>query len=221
MDELMFNYATKEYVQARIAEAMAYAGSGGGGVDLSAFEYACIFEDSGATQHFYGKATNPTAGHSETGLNAVTKIIYEDSIKTINTAPYNATNLSQIVGGNNVEVLEAGANGFRQCTSLTSVYFPHLKQIANGAFRQCTALQSVEFGSIGYGLTPVSNILFQNCTQAELAITFYSTGANVDDNVSKIRNGATNATIVVKASENTTYGGNSYAAGDTILTSTP
>ena len=30
MDELSYRFATKEYVQARIAEAMAYAGSGGG-----------------------------------------------------------------------------------------------------------------------------------------------------------------------------------------------
>ena len=38
MDELRYRFATKEYVQARIAEAMNVAGGGGGGVQAETFE---------------------------------------------------------------------------------------------------------------------------------------------------------------------------------------
>lgn len=49
----------------------------------------------------------------------------------------------------------------------------------------------------------------------------HTTGAKTDALIASIRDGATNATIIIKAAEDTTYGGKDYAAGDTIITSTP
>jgi hypothetical protein len=114
------------------------------------------------------------------------------------------------------------------CTSLKTAYFPKLTGLnadhnsSRGVFAGCTALETVELGSVGYGLTMLENHNFYGCTQSGLTITFYiKNGANVDTYLTNVRNGATNATIIIKASEATTYGGVSYAAGDTILTSNP
>ena len=65
-----------------------------------------------------------------------------------------------------------------------------------------------------------SSPVFYDCTQSNLTITIYTTGDKVDTFLPKIRAGATAATIVIKASGATTYGGTSYAAGATIVTST-
>lgn len=113
---------------------------------------------------------------------------------------------------------------FRACTSLASVSFPRATKIgvySSNVFKSCAALATAEFGSVGYPITEIRNDAFSGCTQSTLTITVYTKGTNVDAHVSNIRNGATNATIILKAAENTTYGGTSYAAGDTILTSTP
>ena len=85
-------------------------------------------------------------------------------------------------------------------------------------FRGCTALESVQLGSVGYSVT-VENNNFYGDTQTGLTITVYTTGANADTAVANIRSGATNATIIIKAAEGTTYGGASYSAGDTMITS--
>ena len=47
----------------------------------------------------------------------------------------------------------------------------------------------------------------------------FTNAANVDNLLTNIRNGATNATIIIKAAEATTYNGTAYAAGATIITS--
>ena len=117
-------------------------------------------------------------------------------------------------------------NAFNQCTALERFYAPNISQISNltngnqySAFYNCTALQSAQFGSANHAVTTIHNTTFANCTQSGFTITVYTTANYVDTLVSNIRNGATNATIIIKASEATTYNGTSYAAGDTILTS--
>jgi hypothetical protein len=79
----------------------------------------------------------------------------------------------------------------------------------------------VQIGSVGHPAPTTNNQPFYGCTQSNLTITAYQTGANADTLVSNYRKNATNATIIIKASENTTYNGTSYSAGDTMVTSTP
>lgn len=113
------------------------------------------------------------------------------------------------------------------CTALKTVYLPKVTKLASygagnrGCFSGDTALENVQIGSIGYAVDTVDINPFKGCTQTGLIITIYTTGDYADTAVANVRNGATNATIVIKASEATTYNGTSYAAGDTILTSTP
>lgn len=113
---------------------------------------------------------------------------------------------------------------FRSCSNLASVSFPRATKIGvytSLVFKDCTALATAEFGSVGYPIIGIMNDAFSGCTQSGLTITVYTTGSYVSTLLANIRNGASNATIIIKASEATTYNGTSYAAGDTIVTSTP
>ena len=89
----------------------------------------------------------------------------------------------------------------------------------SGQFYSNTALATVTLGSVGYPVIGMRNNMFAGCTQTGLTITIYTTGANADGYLSAIRNGATNATIIIKASEDTTYNDVSYAAGEVMITS--
>lgn len=112
---------------------------------------------------------------------------------------------------------------FKNMTGLTSFKAEKCIKPSGGNFTNIfqydTALQSIQFGSIGYGVYDMNNRVFMGLSQNNLTITMFCKGADVDNILTWSRNGATNATIIIKASEATTYGGNSYAAGDTILTS--
>lgn len=83
----------------------------------------------------------------------------------------------------------------------------------------CRYLVAAQLGSVGHPCTTISKYVFKNCTQTGFTITAYCRGDFVDTLTTNIRNGATNATIIIKASEETEYNGTSYNAGDTILTS--
>lgn len=113
---------------------------------------------------------------------------------------------------------------FSNCTALKTVYLPKITSLnadanpTRGVFRGCTALESVQIGSVGYSAN-IANNNFYGDTQTGLTITVYTTGAYADTVLTNIRNGATNATIIIKAAEATTYNGTSYAAGETIITS--
>ena len=120
------------------------------------------------------------------------------------------------------ELTSMGQQAFLACTSLQTFVAPKLRNCnASRSLRQCSALTTVQLGSVGYGVTSISNLFFEQDTQTGLTITIYTTGSYVNTALTSTRNGATNATIIIKASEVTTYGGTSYAAGDTIVTSTP
>jgi hypothetical protein len=119
--------------------------------------------------------------------------------------------LADLVFAGNVDLVSVIATGI---TSLATSGGQ-----GNGQFYGCTGLQTVEIGSVGYGITDSRTWCFRNCTQTGLTITLYTTGSYTDTLVSNIRSSATHATIIIKASEATTYNGTSYAAGDTILTS--
>lgn len=109
------------------------------------------------------------------------------------------------------------------CTSLKEIYLPSCA-IVNGDGRYAlgnnTALEKLEVGSVGHGVVGFKDIALYGCTQSFLTVTIYTTGSNADTMLANIRNSATNATIIIKAAEATTYNGTEFAAGDTIVTST-
>lgn len=107
------------------------------------------------------------------------------------------------------------------CTRLTSLYAPRKTVIGNRSINNCKVLKTVEVGSIGYAVTAIHNQAFFDDTQIELTITVYTSGDYVDTAMANIRNSATRSTIIIKAAADTTYNGAAYAAGSTILTSTP
>ena len=130
--------------------------------------------------------------------------------------------LSTIVGDFS-EVADIRGSAFYGCKLLsTPLSFPKFTGITDNdiRFQNCINLPSVQLGSIGYGITSFRNTFFSNCSQSALTVTAYTSGDFVDEILPKIRNGATNATIIIKASEGTTYNGASYAAGETLITST-
>lgn len=127
------------------------------------------------------------------------------------------------------DILEQVPNAMcDQCQSLMHVDMPSAKIIGVYSaicFRGCTALETATFGSVGHPVQSCQNDVFTQCNQSWLAITMYTTGAKVDTLLANIRNGATNATIIIKAAEDTAYTFDdgmsmSFAAGKTIITST-
>ena len=111
---------------------------------------------------------------------------------------------------------------FYKCSALVTAKFPKATVIGTytaNCFYSCTALETAEFGSIGHGVTALRPDVFSNCTQTGLTITVYTTGAYADTALTNIRNGATNATIIIKAAEDTTYNDVAYSAGNTMITS--
>lgn len=184
---------------------------------------------------FYNRAT------TEGAWIALSKVNFKNSVTEIGQSGFYCCGALTTIDLSSIETLRGSAfqncgflsvqmpvlttiegSAFLGCSSMTSVNLPKITSLNNNMiFRDCSSLQTVEIGSIGYGITTSRNNIFQNCTQTGLTITVYSIGSYADTLVTNIRNGATNATIIIKASEATTYNGTSYAAGDTILTSTP
>ena len=110
----------------------------------------------------------------------------------------------------------------RGCSALTEVYLPYAKTVTNGgysAFGSCTALETIQLGSIGHALEEIDRYAFDGTTQSGLTVTAYCKGAYADSALSRIRNSATNATVIIKASEDTTYNGVIYLAGEALITS--
>lgn len=114
-------------------------------------------------------------------------------------------------------------NLFISCANLTDVYLLKCTDCSGQrAFSGCSSLETVQLGSIGYTVTSMHPYTFYQLTQSTLTITVYTEGSRIDTLLSRIKssNGATNATVIFKAAEATTYNDTEYAAGDTILTST-
>lgn len=110
-----------------------------------------------------------------------------------------------------------GANAY----GFGGFYMPKCQKIGNyWWYQSSTPNITVQLGSIGY---PVNNISsgqrpFGGATGSG-TVTVYTTGAMLDSVSAFFQNQAgANYTFVYKAAEATTYGGTSYAAGDTMLT---
>ena len=105
-------------------------------------------------------------------------------------------------------------NCFSGCNALVTAKFPKATGIGTytaNCFKSCTALETAEFGSIGHGVTALRPDVFSNCTQSFLTVTAFCKGDFADTLLANIRNGATNATIIIKDS----------TTGETLVTSTP
>ena len=113
---------------------------------------------------------------------------------------------------------EAGGADLYQ--KINTVFLPKITSVPTTAFMYQKQMQTVQIGSIGYGVTDIANSAFSNVTQSTLTITVYCNGVNADTLLTNIRNGATAAIIVMIASEDTSYNGTDYVAGETMITST-
>lgn len=148
---------------------------------------------------------------------ALTNIDVSTIVTLGNNAFQNCTSLTSLSFH---ALTSIGSSSLIACTGLTSLSMPLCASYPNTSMRGCTGLQTVQLGSVGHAVTGVGGNAFQGCTQSGLTITVYTTGGKVDTLLTNIRSGATAATVIFKASEATTYNGNSYAAGATMLTST-
>ena len=222
-------------------------GYGQGGGISDGYEITALNTDGFPTAvDHYGTEVHRQQYWNRTGSDGfwrnLTSITFKDVVTSVGqSAFYSCVDLTTI---DTKDIVSVQATGFQSCTSLTSLDFPKLTSVGQNAFTSCTAvkhaifpiltncsvqrvlrgclaLEDVQLGSVGYGVTGLSNLFFEQDTQTGLTITVYTTGSYADTAVANARNGATNATIVIKASEATTYDGTSYATGDTILTSTP
>lgn len=187
----------------------------------------------------YGTRCNP--------LSKVSKINFKNEIETIgkcaftscinltgeinmpkakmrsNSDPNDLFSGTQITKAFLGEVASVRNSMFANCANLTEVKIPKCKTVwcaSAWAFKNCTSLETIELGSIGYPINVKDKTSFNSLTQANLTITVYCTSATADSVLPNIRNGATNATIILKASEDTTYNDVAYAAGETMITST-
>lgn len=122
------------------------------------------------------------------------------------------------------ELTEIDNGAFSDCKRLKAISMPKITALGtytSSIFKGCVLLENVEVGSVGYPVTSWGSKNFDGCTQSVLVVTMHTTGEKVDALNASIRDGATNATIIIKAAADTTYNGATYASGETILTSTP
>lgn len=157
----------------------------------------------------------------DTGANAETFPIYCPVCTKIAD---NGCRGSGITSAELPELTEIGNAAFADCGRVKVISMPKITALGrytSSMFKGCVLLENVEVGSVGYPVVSWGSKNFDGCTQSGLVVTMYTTGEKVDTLNASIRDGATNATIIIKAAEDTTYNSATYAAGDTIITSTP
>lgn len=98
---------------------------------------------------------------------------------------------------------------------------PKVQYIGDYWWYQSNKNLTVQLGSIGYPVLQCKQRPFGGTTGTS-TVTVYTRGDLLDTISTAIKNQAgANYTFIFKASENTTYGGASYNAGDTMLTISP
>lgn len=204
-------------------------GQGGGSITNGIVFNAVNAQGAATEATFYGDAVpKGMFGRQANTANicsfpALTTVHLSASVTKIYEHAFRYSAVEVIDGCENVTNLNPTNNksAFSNAQALKSVVLPKVSVVPGDTFTSDTALETVVIGSVGHAVTNVVDTAFTGCTQSGLTITIYATGAYADTAVANARNKATAATIVIKASENTTYNGTSYSAGDTILTSTP
>lgn len=172
----------------------------------------------GATVYPYTLGANVSQDYRYP-LREVTKCNFKSEVLSVMMSAFRRSKLSEAILPRSVR--EIGSNAFRESNLVTAVV-PSAITFASGvyAFYGCKQLQACTLGGVGKGVVVNDELLFGLCSQKGLTVTVYTAGANADTALANIRNGATNATIVVKAAEDTSYNGAAFAAGETIITST-
>ena len=232
-------YATVvDFYGTSIRTAQFYGGNPYGAADVTPFKHLVRINTKNivASIDAYGLAGLPNLQPQGLNLSRVERLSGMQCGTGSNSAEF------ALICPQCVEITENGCKN----SGITSASFPVLTKIGNGAFsgctrvkaiaipkitalglytstifRNCKAMETLDVGSIGHAVTSWGSGNFDGCTQSGLIVTLYTTGEKVDALNANVRDGATSATIIIKAAENTTYNGAAYAAGDTILTSTP
>lgn len=180
----------------------------------------------------------PTANGKPSGR-YLTTINFQNSINSIQDGAFamcvELTTLPEAVLG--AQTIESQA--FWGCAKLSGSYtFPNITTLNSHIFRDCPNLDELNFpkatvlnsvsgygkkltvGSMGYGVTSLRYDWLQYDTLLT-DLTIFCTGDKVDAYLRDSRRytGGATAKIIFKASEDTTYGGTAYAAGETMLTS--
>ena len=134
------------------------------------------------------------------GLSSIT---IPDSVDSIGEQCFNASSLAHYVHEN--------------ARDLYGLNKPAVKAFNYGL----SHLEDMQLGAVGKPVTAIHSNAFSTGTVKSTAVfTIYTTGDKVDTILAAMRVKLTTQQIVFKASEATTYNGDSYAAGATILTST-
>lgn len=214
---------------------------------INADGYATEVDIYGTDIPKYLCGTSRTDNNSICGYSYVEKVNIKSNIVAVNEGAFKGCgiNANGIAPIEFLHLTSIGTNAFSN-SGFTVMSFPVLSSIGNiqtpfggkvteiympkcttmlqanasyGYFRGQRPLTTVEVGSIGYPISANMGYQFRDCTQSGLTITIYTTGDVADTRLAAIRTYATNATIIVKASEDTTYNGVSYSSGDTMITS--
>ena len=158
--------------------------------------------------------------NSGTGKNALSFDLYLPVCTTIKNGGASGSGVTKFIAPEATSINNASINS---CSRLTEIKLPKITIIGahtSTMFSKNPSLKTLEVGSVGFGVTSWGTNNYVEDTQADLTITMYTIGTKVDALLADIRNGATNATIIIKASEDTTYNDVAYSAGETMITST-
>lgn len=159
------------------------------------------------------------------GMN-LTSVTFHNTVR-IGEGAFQRTALVSITIPDSVESI--GHSCFRGQTALAHYVHENARDLygynkpAVKAFQYALShLEDMQLGAVGKPVTTIYYQAFLNSQAPSTAVvTIYTTGDRVDTLLTAMRTYLTKQTIVFKASEATTYGGTSYAVGDTIVTSTP
>ena len=204
-----------------------------GAVDISdAIVVKARNADGCATEiDFYGSAIYPNTFGSnttytdsrKTAYSEVTAINWKNPISEVMHWGF----LQGFNGMTNIElpknpcVFNAECFG-RSQSRITAANFPGGGILKSECFRQWSGLVSITLGSVGFPITNIqANSIFAYDTDKLTNIELFCTGENADDFLAKCRNGATAATITIRACEDTSYNGVPCSAGSIMITSNP
>lgn len=232
-------YATVvDFYGTSIRTAQFYGGSYYGAADITPFKYLVRINTKNIVAQIdaYGLAGLPNLQTQGLDLSRVERLSGMQFGTGSNSAefalicpqcveiPENGCKSSGITSASFPVLTKIGNGAFSGCTRVKEIAIPKITALgryASNIFKDCKSMETLDVGSIGHAVTSWGSGNFDGCTQSGLVVTLYTTGEKVDALNANVRDGATNATIIIKAAEDTTYNGAAYAAGDTIITSTP
>lgn len=204
----------------------------GGGVSITDGMVITEWDTAGTRPkavEIYGDVPNFMFGQynnsSSLGIN-LTSVTFHNTVK-IGVGAFQRMALASITIPDSVESI--GEQCFRGQTALAHYVhenarnlYGYNKPAVKALNYGLSHLEDMQLGAVGKPVTAIYKDAFNNNQAPSTAVfTIYTTGNNVNTILDAMRVYLTTQQIVFKASEATTYGGTSYAAGDTIITSTP